>query len=235
MKGSGNYLRNQVRKNLAKAVLCAVLFCLIFFGAGLSALYTLSFNILDAVTLLVSLAPLGAFFYYLRQYRIYNAGWVGEKQVTKLLSSSLSDDYFLLNDLYLRNGGGDIDHIVLGPSGVFVLETKNWSGDVTCHGDEWQRAGRGNFKGSPSLQVKRNAAKIKRIIDSSQGLRSLSIQVEAIVVFTNSHAVLHLNNPAVAILKLPQLPSRITAQRSTGGYSPQQLELIGKEILRQKG
>jgi hypothetical protein len=40
----------------------------------------------------------------------------------------LSDDYYLLNDLYLRDGGGDIDHIVLGPNGVFVLETKNWSG-----------------------------------------------------------------------------------------------------------
>ena len=31
MKGSGSYLKNQVRKNLAKAALCLVLFGLIFF------------------------------------------------------------------------------------------------------------------------------------------------------------------------------------------------------------
>lgn len=27
--------------------------------------------------------------------------------------------------------GGDCDHIVVGPSGIFVVETKNWSGRVT--------------------------------------------------------------------------------------------------------
>ena len=108
----------------------------------------------------------------------------------------------LINDLYLHNGGGDIDHVVLGPGGVFVLETKNWSGNITCNGDEWQRAGKQNFKGSPSLQVKRNAAKIKHIIDSSPAFGSLGVWVEGIVVFTNNNASLRLNHPTVSILKL---------------------------------
>jgi hypothetical protein len=234
MKGSSSYLKNQVRKNLAKAVLCVVLFFLIFFALSLRVLFTLSLGIFDAAGLLVSLVPLAAFYFYLRKYRIYNAGWVGERQVAKLLSSKLSDDYFLINDLYLHNGGGDIDHVVLGPSGVFVLETKNWSGDITCNGDMWQRTGKRSFKGSPSLQVKRNAAKIKYIIDSSQAFRSLDVWVEGIVVFTNNHATLNLNNPTVLILKLPQLPSHITTQRSPNNFSLQQIEAIGKEILRQK-
>jgi hypothetical protein len=234
MKGSSSYLKNQVRKNLAKAVLCVVLFFLIFFALSLRVLFTLSLGIFDAAGLLVSLVPLAAFYFYLRKYRIYNAGWVGERRVAKLLSSKLSDDYFLINDLYLHNGGGDIDHVVLGPSGIFVLETKNWSGDITCNGDMWQRTGKRSFKGSPSLQVKRNAAKIKYIIDSSQAFRSLDVWVEGIVVFTNNHATLNLNNPTVLILKLPQLPSHITTQRSPNNFSLQQIEAIGKEILRQK-
>jgi hypothetical protein len=192
-------------------------------------------NIFDAAGLLVSLVPLAAFYHYLRRYRVYNGGWAGEKQVTELLNSTLSDDYLLLNDLHLRNGGGDIDHIVLGPSGVFVLETKNWNGDITCNGDEWQRGGKPSFRASPSLQVKRNAAKIKRIIDSSPSLRSLGVRVEGIVVFTNNHATLDLNNPTVLILRLPQVPNHITAQGSSAGYSQQQLEAIGKEIMGQKG
>ena len=137
--------------------------------------------------------------------------------------------------MYLRNGGGDIDHVVLGPNGVFILETKNWSGDITCNGDEWQRRGKNSFKTSPSLQVKRNAAKIKHIIDSSPALRSIGVTVEGIVVFTNNYATLHLDSPTVLILKLPQLPNHITACRSPGNYSSQQLEAIAKEILRQKG
>ncbi|MGA3289111.1 MAG: nuclease-related domain-containing protein [Candidatus Bathyarchaeia archaeon] len=232
MNGSSSYLKNQVRKNLAKAVLSIVLFSLILFTLSLRVLFTQSLSIFEAAGLLVSLAPLAAFYFYLRKYRIYNAGWEGEKQVAKLLSNKLSDDYLLINDLYLHNGGGDIDHIILGPTGIFVLETKNWSGDITCNGDEWQRPGKGNFKGSPSLQVKRNAAKIKNLIDSSQAFRSLGIWVEGIVVFTNNHATFHLNNPTVLILKLPQLPNHITAHVNSSRYSRQQLEAIGKEILK---
>jgi len=114
------------------------------------------------------------------------------------------------------------------------LETKNWSGDITCNGDDWQRAGMGNFKGSPSRQVKRNAAKIKNLIDSSQAFRSLDIWVEGIVVFTNNHARFHINNPTVLVLKLPQLPSHITTHRGPNSFSRQQIEVMGKEILRQK-
>jgi hypothetical protein len=184
--------------------------------------------------LLLSLAPLAGFYFYLRKYRIYNGGWEGEKRVVKLLNSKLSDDYYLINDLYLGDGGGDIDHIVLGPNGVCVLETKNWRGNITCNGDEWQRPGKRNFSTSPSRQVKKNAAKIRQVIDNSQALRPLGIWVEGIVVFTNNYASLHLNNPTVPILKLPQLPNHITTNRRYSIYSRQQLEAIRKEILKQK-
>jgi hypothetical protein len=234
MKGSGNYLKNQVRKNLAKAVACLLLFFLIFFAVSLQVVFTLNLTLFEAVGFAVSLVPLTAFYYFLRKYRIYGGGWQGEKRVIKFLGSKLNDDYILLNDLYLRGGGGDIDHMVLGPNGIFVLETKNWNGNITCNGDLWQRSGKQNFKGSPSRQVKRNASTMKHIIDSSPDFRSLCIYVEGIVVFANKHATLHLNNPTVAIVKLPQLPNQITSYRRSSNYSRQQLEAIGKEILKQK-
>jgi hypothetical protein len=232
MKGSSNYLKNQVRKNLAKAVLCLVIFLLVFFALSLRVLFRLSLSIFEEAGLLVSLVPLAGSYFYLRQYRIYKAGWAGEKEVAKLLSSKLNDDYFLINDLYLHDGGGDIDHIILGPSGIFVLETKNWSGEISCNGDAWQRIGKRNFKGSPSLQAKRNAAKVKHIIDSSEAFGSVSVWVEGIVVFTNNHATFHLNNPSVLILRLPQLPNHITTHGNSIKYSREQLEAIGKEILK---
>jgi hypothetical protein len=234
MKGSGSYLKNQVRKNMAKAAFCLFLFILFLLLVCASVLFSWTVYMVDIVGLAVSLVPLVAFYYYLRRYRIYNGGWTGEKQVTTLLSSKLSDDYLLLNDLHLQNGGGDIDHIVLAPSGVYVLETKNWSGNISCQGDQWRRPGKRDSKGSPSLQVKRNAARIRRVIDSSPSLRALGIGVEGVVVFTNRHATLNLNNPTVTVLRLPQLPSHITAQKGAYTYSRQQLENLGKEILKQK-
>ena len=234
IKGSSSYLKDQVQKNLAKVALSALIFAGVFSLLIYRILTTLQVGILEEAGLIFLLAPLVAFYFYLRKYHIYNGGWEGEKQVAKLLTSTLSDDYFLLNDLYLRDGGGDIDHIVLGPNGVFVLETKNWSGSISCNGDEWQRTGKRNFSSSPSRQVKRNAAKIKQIIDSSPNLRSLGISVESIVVFTNNHTALHVNNPTVPILKLPQLPKHIASYRSPRSYSSEQLEVIGKEIVKHK-
>ena len=131
-------------------------------------------------------------------------------------------------------GEATLTTLFLDLSGIFVLETKNWNGDITCYGDQWQRAGKQHFKGSPSRQVKRNTASIKGIIDSFQDFRTLGTQLEGIVVFTNNHATLHLNNPTVPIVKLPQLPNHITTYQSSNMYSRQQLEAIAKEILKQK-
>jgi hypothetical protein len=234
IKGSSNYLRNQVRKNFAQAVFSGLIFAAVFVLLIFRILSTLQVDILEGVGLVFLFGPLVAFYFYLRKYHIYRGGWQGEKEVTALLSHTLSDDYFLLNDLYLREGGGDIDHIVLGPNGLFVLETKNWNGSISCNGDEWKRIGKRNFSGSPSRQVKRNTSKIKQIINTNPNLRVLDIWVEGIVVFTNNHASLHLSFPTVSILKLPQLPNHLTTHRNSRSLSAEQIEAIGKEIVKEK-
>jgi Nuclease-related domain len=234
IKGSSNYLRNQVRKNFAKAVFSALIFAVVFVLLIFRILSTLQVDILEVVGLVFLFGLLVAFYFYLRKYHIYRGGWQGEKEVTALLSHTLSDDFFLLNDLYLREGGGDIDHIVLGPNGVFVLETKNWNGSISCDGDEWKRVGKRNFSGSPSRQVKRNTSKIRQIINTNPNLRVLDILVEGIVIFTNNRAILHLNCPTVPILKLPQLPNYLTNHGKTRSLSPEQIEAIGTEIVKEK-
>lgn len=66
-------------------------------------------------------------------------GALGEQQVVKTLEA-LSDEYYLINDfavsfspaVYNRQENDyiksvQIDHILVGPSGIFLIETKNWS------------------------------------------------------------------------------------------------------------
>lgn len=68
-------------------------------------------------------------------------GAIGEKKVEDLLKK-LSDDYILINDfcctfnppIYNKNNNDrihsiQIDHLLLSPSGIFLIETKNWSND----------------------------------------------------------------------------------------------------------
>jgi len=233
IQASSNYLKNQTRKNLAKAALSLIIFGVAFSALILRLLSSFQVAIFEEAALIFLFTTLIAFYFYLRKYRIYSSGWEGEKQVTKLLADGLSDDYYLINDIYLRGRGGDIDHVVLAPGGVFVLETKNWSGNITCHGDEWQRMNKNKFSQSPSRQVKRNAAKIKQIIDNSY-LSSLHIRVECIVVFTNRKATLNINKSRVPILKLQQLLNYLSSNASTRRLSREHLEAIGREIAKQK-
>jgi hypothetical protein len=43
------------------------------------------------------------------------------------------DDYRVIHDL--TTPFGNIDHVVVGPSGVYIIDTKNWKGVVTADGN----------------------------------------------------------------------------------------------------
>ena len=60
-------------------------------------------------------------------------GMRGAKEdVARLLDEKLANDHFVLNDLHLKVGREKcwIDHLVVAPSGIFVLNTLNWSGKI---------------------------------------------------------------------------------------------------------
>jgi Nuclease-related domain len=52
------------------------------------------------------------------------------------------DDHVLFNDLTLSDSRGNVDHLVIGPNGLFVIESKTYSGYVKCFGDTWYVNGR---------------------------------------------------------------------------------------------
>jgi len=63
-------------------------------------------------------------------------GSIGERLLLDVLSQRLGDDYIAVcNILLLRNLDSDL--IVIGPSGLWVLESKYWSGRVTLQKGHW--------------------------------------------------------------------------------------------------
>lgn len=233
LKVSGSYLRNQTLKNLAKAFFCLLLFGFILFFIILRVLPTFQIGVFELIGLPMAFVCLIGGYFYWGKYGTYKGGWEGERRVTKVLNSTLNDNYYLINEAKFGRKNEDIDHIILGPNGVFVLETKNWSGKINCHGDQWQRVGRHKFVGNPSRQVKKNTIKIKTILSSLAALKNHGIWVEGIVVFTNKSADLDIRNPPVTILKLHQLPEYIATYKNYNPYTKHQLKQMGKELLKQ--
>ncbi|MCW4030853.1 MAG: NERD domain-containing protein [Candidatus Bathyarchaeota archaeon] len=196
-----------------------------FASAGIVAL------ILSVVLLFFGLS-------FLRNSFAYLSGIRGEREVTRILSS-LDDNYALINDATLLSRGGNIDHIVLAPNGVFVIETKNYDGEIACFGDKWIRhyreaRYRRNFDlGSPSKQVKSNAIRLKKAIESCEVIRQKRLWIEAVVVFSNKNVILHLNNPTVPVLRSYQLCNHIASRKLNYTLSSQEIDLLGKSILKQ--
>ena len=58
-------------------------------------------------------------------------GATGENRVAQVLSQ-LPDEFCVINDLATPNG--NIDHVVVGPTGVFVVDAKAWRGIVAADG-----------------------------------------------------------------------------------------------------
>lgn len=53
----------------------------------------------------------------------YGIGSIAEEIVATKLAA-LGDEYFVIHDLLKGKGDGNIDHIVIGPTGIFAVETK---------------------------------------------------------------------------------------------------------------
>ena len=64
------------------------------------------------------------------------AGIAGEQLVAVELGRALDDDWTLLRGY--RNRRGEIDHLLLGPRGLFAIEVKNLNATVYVDGDRWR-------------------------------------------------------------------------------------------------
>ena len=59
----------------------------------------------------------------------FRKGATGEALVDYILKS-LPDDYWVIHGLKPKRHSGDIDHIVICPTGVYAIDTKNWKGVI---------------------------------------------------------------------------------------------------------
>lgn len=233
LRHQSNYLSRKAKRNRNIGLFLYAL------GGGFLLISFLTLKANPAFPILafvLSLLAFGMWLDFFGNASSYSRGSEGENLVTRFLSS-LNDGYFLINDVRFPDGYGNIDHIVLGPNGIFVVGSKNYSGVIRCDGDEWARYYPDAFYRryfevrSPSRQVKRNAVRIKQAIESAGILRSSDIWVEGIVAFTDPDADLQITNPTVSVLRIDELCEYIATKQSRMGFASKELKSIAYAIL----
>ena len=66
---------------------------------------------------------------------IWARGIEGERKAGDILSGLEAEGYITLYNRRAPTAKGDIDAITVGPTGIFTIETKNWSGRLEVRGD----------------------------------------------------------------------------------------------------
>ena len=99
------------------------------FAAGFSAALFLKFPLTAASLLVASvLWIIWSLIQGMKKVEMFFNGARGEERVSEILNT-LPDGYHVFNDFVAR--GSHVDHVVVGPGGVFSIETKFWRGKVT--------------------------------------------------------------------------------------------------------
>lgn len=67
-------------------------------------------------------------------------GKIGENKVRLDLYRLPEDEYLILHDVFLENGNKttQIDHLIFSKYGIFVIETKNFSGYITGESNDYK-------------------------------------------------------------------------------------------------
>jgi hypothetical protein len=103
-------------------------------------------------------------------------GAMGEEIIAEILQPLRTQGYVVFHDLVVPGGTENIDHVVIGPTGFYVIDTQNLAEDVHVAGGEiWQ--GDLPFAGSVEA-LRRHCAELKRLVADEasvpvQGLFSL--------------------------------------------------------------
>jgi hypothetical protein len=64
------------------------------------------------------------------QARTWQRGAAGERRTARLLDRLTRDGYVVFHDLAVPDSPANVDHLVIGSSGVFVIDSKQWTGSL---------------------------------------------------------------------------------------------------------
>lgn len=65
----------------------------------------------------------------------WRRGAIGEYRTAQFLKKHLRDEAMVLHDRALPDSKANVDHIVIAPSGVWIIDAKNWRGVLGYHAE----------------------------------------------------------------------------------------------------
>lgn len=170
-----------------------------------------------------------------RDRRFHAAGWRGEHRVARTLAENLPADYALINDaeIVLGRSRAQFDHVVVGPNGVFAVETKNWRGHVTGHrGSMFLRVrrddGTARTARNPLPQCRRQARVLRAFLARSP---RPDAEVAVALVSGSDNARWDIAEADIPIVSWTDIAAFIRGRRTEHPLSPGEVDRIAQAVL----
>ncbi len=123
-----------------------------------------------------------------RENRSLEGGRRGERKMADLLAEQLADDHVILNDLEFRiaHERCQIDHLVIAPAGIYVIESKYWAGTLAGDANDAQWTQRKSNRSTQSVKSPvQQCERQRRMFIALLSARVPEDRIYALAVFTH--------------------------------------------------
>jgi len=149
--------------------------------------------------------------------------WLGDLRGDRVLAKVLKglDNRYRLYSYLLP-----AEHVLLSPTGVFALRLQRQEGRISCRGEKWHRP----FSlsrvvnllseeqlGDPNKRARREAADLLKFV--ANGLPSVDVPIQPLIVFVNSKAELDVAKPAIPAMPIGALKRYLRSADKDVGIS----------------
>ncbi|ADU31993.1 nuclease-related domain-containing protein [Evansella cellulosilytica] len=227
-----NELKGRAQKNLLLSIVFTIPTLLYMF-----LFFTQSFHFPGFFHLL-AIVPAAIGSYFWRQYDKLRSGIKGEERTTKALAN-LPDGYEVFTSVKIATGEGrtELDQLIVGEKGIFIVEVKNHNGKIVGHEEDhsWvqhkvgQKGGRytSNMK-NPVKQVRRQVYLLSQYLKENKS----QVWIEGVVLFSNRRATVNVRTERTPVFSDPdQLSYYLSSYQPKRKPSTEQLNKV-KNLLK---
>lgn len=162
--------RDRIRRQWPYALAFGVIVCVGVLALVLALTDQLSLALFAAGALAV-MQIIG--FFEASAVRAWRVGAEGERRTAAFLEPLREKGFVVLHDRKVKGWGGNLDHVVIGPTGMWAVETKNLDGKVVIRGDVLRIGGHRRDKIID--QAKQEATIIQVVLSEELGRLGLKV------------------------------------------------------------
>lgn len=162
-----------------------------------------------------------------KEMAAWKRGLEGEVIVGRTLAEDLPDSFRIIHDLNTQFG--NMDHVVIGPTGVFAVETKNWRGMVTSDG-----SGELLLNGNPTDKtfVKNFTRTIMSIREKLNVLAPTDRFIQGVMVFPSAYEDAKWGTTGnVHCIRVDRIQNYFLKSREKKPLSAQEVDTLAKGFL----